>query len=119
MHILVDAAYLLLIGLVAGFLAATPDVIELRVTDRQPVDKVELLAPGGRVYLAHRIDREKTTPESSAGGGRYIVVGVIGAVAGRSIFEALSLPNIGTVWRLVAGVAGAIVLLLLLRLVRR
>lgn len=84
MHILVDAAYLLLIGLVAGFLAAT------------------LLGERRRFGIVG-----------------YIVVGVIGAIAGRSIFEALNLPNIGTVWRLVAGVAGAIVLLLLLRLVRR
>ncbi len=62
----------------AGFLAETPDVIELSVIDRQPVDKVELLAPDGRIFLAHRIDREKTTRDSRAGGGLGVGVGVFG-----------------------------------------
>ena len=84
MPFVVDLAYLLLIGLVAGFVAAT------------------LMGERRRYSIVG-----------------YIAVGVVGAIAGRSIFEALSLPNIGTVWRLVAGVAGAIVLILLLRLFRR
>jgi hypothetical protein len=62
----------------AGFLVQTPDVIELSVDDRQPVDRVELLAPDGRVYLAHRIDREKATQEPRASTGLGVGVGVFG-----------------------------------------
>ncbi|HEY7607984.1 MAG TPA: GlsB/YeaQ/YmgE family stress response membrane protein [Alphaproteobacteria bacterium] len=84
MSTLIDAAYLLLIGLVAGFLAAT------------------LLGERRRYGVIG-----------------YLVVGVIGAIGGNYVFGSLQLPNTGTEWRLIAGVVGAIVLILLLRLLRR
>ena len=49
----------------------------------------------------------------------YIVVGAIGAIAGKYAFGLLHLPNVGPLLELIAGVVGAIVLILLLRLVRR
>ncbi len=62
----------------AGFLAEAPDVVEVRVTDRQPVDKVELYSPDGRVYLAHRIDREKVAAEQGPYTGLGVGVGMSG-----------------------------------------
>ena len=41
---------------------------ELQVTDPQPVTRVELAAPDGRIFLAHHIDRERLTRR---GGGYY------------------------------------------------
>jgi uncharacterized membrane protein YeaQ/YmgE (transglycosylase-associated protein family) len=47
------------------------------------------------------------------------VVGVVGAIGGNFAFDKLQLPSTGIEWRLISGVAGAIVLVLLLRLLRR
>ena len=49
----------------------------------------------------------------------YIVVGAIGAIGGSYVFGALELPNVGLVPQLIAALAGSIVLVLLLRLLRR
>ena len=49
----------------------------------------------------------------------YIVVGAIGALGGSYAFGSLQLPNVGPIMQLVAATVGAIILLLLLRLVRR
>jgi uncharacterized membrane protein YeaQ/YmgE (transglycosylase-associated protein family) len=83
-EILEKIALLLLIGLVAGFLAAT------------------LLGERRRYGVVG-----------------YLVVGVVGAIGGNFAFDKLQLPSTGTEWRLISGVAGAIVLVLLLRLLRR
>lgn len=67
----------------AYFSEQAVDVIEVRVADRQPVDKVELFAPDGRIFLAHRIDREK---EAAGGGARPsfgLGVGVFGGSSTR------------------------------------
>lgn len=84
MRILTEIFYLVAIGLVAGFLAAT------------------ILGERRRYGIVG-----------------YIVVGAIGAIAGNYIFGSLDLPNVGILPRLIAAVAGSIVLVLLLRLVRR
>jgi len=83
-EILEKIALLLLIGLVAGFLAAT------------------LLGERRRYGVVG-----------------YLVVGVDGAIGGNFAFDKLQLPSTGIEWRLISGVAGAIVLVLLLRLLRR
>ncbi|MCW5773099.1 MAG: GlsB/YeaQ/YmgE family stress response membrane protein [Rhodospirillaceae bacterium] len=49
----------------------------------------------------------------------YIVVGAIGAIAGKAVFGWLHLPNVGFVIELIAGIVGAVVLVTLLRLLRR
>jgi uncharacterized membrane protein YeaQ/YmgE (transglycosylase-associated protein family) len=48
----------------------------------------------------------------------YVVVGAIGAIAGKYAFGQLHLPNVGIVMELIAGIVGAVVLILLLRLLR-
>jgi hypothetical protein len=53
---------------VTSFSASEQDTVKVQVTDPQPVTRVELAAPDGRVFLAHQIDRERLTRQ---GGGYY------------------------------------------------
>ena len=84
MQTLVDVGLLLLIGLVAGFIAAT------------------LLGERRRYGLVG-----------------YLVVGVIGALGGSYVFKSLNLPTASTLLTLFAAIVGALVLILVLRIVRR
>lgn len=43
----------------ASFAAGEKDTLAVEVSDRDPVNRVELAAPDGRVYTAHQIDRER------------------------------------------------------------
>jgi hypothetical protein len=75
MQRLVVAAFLLLAGcagphgpvgdppppFTSGFADDAPNVVEVVVRDRKPVDRAELLAPDGRVLSAYKIDRERVT----------------------------------------------------------
>jgi len=81
---LIDVVLLLLIGLVAGFLAAT------------------LLGERRRYGIIG-----------------YLVVGVIGAIGGSYVFKSLNIPTASTLLTLIAALVGAIVLVLLLRILRR
>jgi len=53
---------------VTSFSGSEQDTLQVQVTDPQPVTRVELAAPDGRVFLAHQIDRESLTRQ---GGGYY------------------------------------------------
>ncbi len=68
---------------VTGFSKTEQDTVRVQVTDPQPVTRVELAGPDGRIYLAHQIDRERLTRQ---GGGYYgqptIGVGVGGGSGG-------------------------------------
>jgi hypothetical protein len=52
---------------VTSFSGSEQDTVKVQVTDPQPVTRVELAAPDGRVFLAHQIDRERLTRQ----GGNY------------------------------------------------
>ena len=47
----------------ASFAADEADIVEVRVTDEQPVEVVELIGPDGRVYTAHQILRDRLVEE--------------------------------------------------------
>src|SRR6202007_459366 len=68
---------------VTSFSGGEQDTLQVQVTDPQPVTRVELAAPDGRVFLADRIDRERLT---RYGGGYYgqptVGVGVGGGSGG-------------------------------------
>jgi hypothetical protein len=68
---------------VTSFSASEQDTVKVQVTDPQPVTRVELAAPDGRIYLAQQIDREQLTRQ---GGGYYgqptVGVGVGGGSGG-------------------------------------
>ena len=66
----------------ARFVADMADVIEVEISDRQPVDQVELLAPDGRVIPAYQILRE-TAVEAGVGLRPSIGVGVSGGSSSR------------------------------------
>src|SRR5262245_18167044 len=68
---------------VTSFSGSEQDTVQVQVTDPQPVTRVELAAPDGRIYLAQQIDRERITRQ---GGGYYgqptVGVGVGGGSGG-------------------------------------
>jgi hypothetical protein len=68
---------------VTSFSESEQDTVKVQVTDPQPVTRVELAAPDGRVFLADRIDRERLTRQ---GGGYYgqptVGVGIGGGSGG-------------------------------------
>ena len=68
---------------VTSFSGSEQDTLQVQVTDPQPVTRVELAAPDGRVFLADRIDRERLTRQ---GGGYYgqptVGIGVGGGSGG-------------------------------------
>lgn len=64
---------------VTSFAGSEQDTVKVQVTDPQPVTRVELTAPDGRVFLAHQIDRESLTRQGGGGYGQPSVgVGVGG-----------------------------------------
>jgi hypothetical protein len=56
-----------------NFSTSEKDTLEVRITDRQPANQVELAAPDGRIFPAYSIDRERLTQQ---GGGAQPSVGV-------------------------------------------
>ena len=44
----------------AGFLAGSPDTVEVTLEDRQPIEKAELLAPDGTALAADKISSDRT-----------------------------------------------------------
>ncbi len=64
------------------FATDAADVIEVEVTDRQPVDRVELAGPDGRVVPAYQILRD-TAAEEGIGLSPSIGVGVSGGSSSR------------------------------------
>ncbi|WP_119461517.1 hypothetical protein [Rhodospirillaceae bacterium SYSU D60014] len=66
----------------ASFVAEEADVVEVRVTDEQPVEAVELVGPDGRVYRAHQILRDRIVEER---GGALSNLGIgVGVTGGSS-----------------------------------
>ena len=54
----------------AGFLAGSPDTVEVTLEDRQPIEKAELLAPDGTTLAAGRVSTGRTiTREDQDGFG--------------------------------------------------
>lgn len=49
----------------------------------------------------------------------YMIVGVVGAIGGNYAFASLQLPNAGIALKLLAALVGALVLVVILRLLRR
>jgi hypothetical protein len=52
---------------VTSFSESEQDTVKVQVTDPQPVTRVELAAPDGRILLAHQMDRERLIRQ----GGSY------------------------------------------------
>jgi hypothetical protein len=68
---------------VTSFSESEQGTVTVQVTDPQPVTRVELAAPDGRVYLAYQIDREHLTRQGGYGYGQPTVgVGVGGGSGG-------------------------------------
>jgi hypothetical protein len=63
---------------VTSFSESEQDTVKVQVTDPQPVTRVELAAPDGRVFLASQIDREHLTHQGGYYGQPTVGVGVGG-----------------------------------------
>ena len=63
---------------VTSFSGGAQDTLQVQVTDPQPVTRVELAAPDGRVFLASQIDRERLTHQ----GGYYYGQPTVGVGVG-------------------------------------
>ena|SRR5215468_253802 len=63
---------------VTGFAESEQDTVKVQVTDPQPVTRVELAAPDGRIFLAHQIDRERLTRQGGGYGQPTVGVGIGG-----------------------------------------
>ena len=62
---------------VTSFAGSEQDTVKVQVTDPQPVTRVELAAPDGRIFLAHQIDRERLTRRGGCcWGGSGVGLGV-------------------------------------------
>src|SRR3546814_5418845 len=66
----------------ASFVAEETDIVEVRVTDEQPVEAAELVGPDGRVYRAHQILRDRIVEDR---GGTFSNLGIgVGVTGGSS-----------------------------------
>ncbi len=67
---------------VTTFSTSEPDTLDVQVTDREPVTRVELAAPDGQVFTAHQIDRERLSRRGGSYGQPSMGVGVGGGSGG-------------------------------------
>ena len=64
--------------LTTGFAAGLPDVVEVTMTDPQPVEQASLIAPDGKASTAYRIDRDHLAPTSQPGIAAGLGFGLFG-----------------------------------------
>ncbi len=68
--------------LTVGFAAGTPDVVEVTILDRQPVEQASLIGPDGHAVAAYQIDRDRLAAASDPGIAAGLGLGVIGGSSG-------------------------------------
>lgn len=66
----------------ASFVSGHPTIIEVSVRDRQPVDSVELIAPGGAATAAYQLDRNTERVAVADDDGLDMGVAVVGGSSG-------------------------------------
>jgi len=64
-----------------GFAADMPDVIQVSMIDRQPVEQATLLAPDGRSFVAYQISRDQIAVAQDPGIAAGVGMGVFGGSA--------------------------------------
>ena len=71
--------------LTVGFAAGLPDVVEVTMVDRQPVEQASLVNPDGKAFVAYQITRDRlavgSDPGIAAGGGMGVFGGSSGGVS--------------------------------------
>jgi hypothetical protein len=68
--------------LTVGFAAGLSDVIEVTMTDRQPVEQASLIGPDGKAIMAYQIDRDRLVVASDSGVAAGLGMGVFGGSSG-------------------------------------
>jgi hypothetical protein len=71
------------LGPVTADFTASPDTIEVRVRDRQPVDRVELAGPAGEIVIAWRLERERVAAGAAPSPKFGLGVGIFGGSSTR------------------------------------
>lgn len=64
--------------LTTGFAAGLPDVVEVTMVGRQPVEQASLIGPDGKWITAYQISRDKLTVESDSGIAAGLGFGLFG-----------------------------------------
>jgi hypothetical protein len=65
-----------------GFSRDLPDVIEITMVDRQPVEQASLIGPGGKTIMAYRIDRDRLVVAGDSGIAPGLGLGILGGSSG-------------------------------------
>ena len=68
--------------LTVGFAAGTPDVVQVTMLDRQPVEQASLIDPDGHAIAAYQIDRDRLAAASDPGIAAGLGFGVLGGSSG-------------------------------------
>ena len=68
--------------LTTGFAAGLPDVVEVTMVDRQPVEQASLIGPDGKGIAAYQISRDKLTVASDPGIAAGLGFGIFGGSSG-------------------------------------
>jgi hypothetical protein len=80
----------------AGFLAGSPDMVEVTLEDRQPIEKAELLAPDGTRLAADRISSDRTVTRMDQDGLGIGIAAEGGSSDSVDTDVGVSLPLFGT-----------------------
>ncbi len=73
--------------LTTGFAAGLGDVVEVTMTDPQPVEQASLIAPDGKAIVAYRIDRDHLAPTSQPGIAAGLGFGLFGGTYSNGISQ--------------------------------
>jgi hypothetical protein len=65
-----------------GFASDLPDVIEVTMVDRQPVEQASLIGAGGKTIIAYWIDRDRLVVAGDSGIAPGLGLGIVGGSSG-------------------------------------
>ena len=68
--------------LTVGFAAGLPDVVDVMMVDRQPMEQASLIGPDGKAIAAYQISRDRLVVASDSGVAAGLGLGVFGGASG-------------------------------------
>ena len=77
--------------LTAGFAAGLGDIVELTMTDRQPVEQASLIAPDGKAFPAYQISRDHLPATSQPGIAAGLGFGIFGGTYSNGVSSGFGL----------------------------
>jgi hypothetical protein len=77
--------------LTTGFVAGLPNVVEVTMVDRQPVEQASLIGPDGKGITAYQIDRDRLMVASDPGIAAGLGLGVFGGTYSNGVSSGFGL----------------------------